>query len=185
MYKFKLYKYKMWRANRPFAIKSSDFPSLSSSVTIGTSSKIQPLSFAKTVAPKNWLKEEEVYVDTIGNGVPDGWVRIPLRRGKEIYFDFGKPSQERISFEKETADFNARLKKKCYNMEYMIFLNNHKNEVNTDIYLNGTSSIHYSSIGMDEQNIINNISTEIIYSSESEESVIIEDVEMFVDEKHV
>ena len=177
--------YKMWRANRPFLIKPSDFPSLSNSVTIGTYSKIQPLSFAKTVAPKNWLKEEEVYVDTIGNGVPDGWVRIPLRRGKEIYFDFGKPSQERISFEKETADFNARLKKKCYNMEYMIFLNNHKNEVNTDIYLNGTSSIHYSSIGMDEQNIINNISSEIIYSSESEESVIIEDVEMFVDEKHV
>jgi len=70
-------------------------------------------------------------------------------------------------------------------MEYMIFLNNHKNKVNTDIYLNGTSSIHYSSVGMDEQNIINNISTEIIYSSESEESVIMEDVAMFVDEKHV
>ncbi len=175
----------MWRANRAFAIKSSDFPSLSNSVTIGTTSKIQPLSFAKTVAPKNWLKEEEeVYVDTIGNGVPDGWVRIPLRRGKERYFDFGKSSQERISFEKETADFSARLKKKCYNMEYMIFLNNHKNEVNTDIYLNGTSSVHYSSVGMDEQNIINNISTEIIYSSETDESVIMEDIAMFVDEKH-
>ncbi len=175
----------MWRVNRAFAIKSSDFPSLSSSTAIGTTSKIQPLSFAKTAAPKNWLKEEEVYVDTIGNGVPDGWVRIPLRRGKDRYFDFGKPSQERISFEKETADFAIRFKKKCYKMEYMIFLNNHKNEVSTDIYLNGTSSIHYSSIGMDEQNIINNISSEIIYSSESEESVIIEDVATFVDEKHL
>jgi hypothetical protein len=175
----------MWRANRPFAIKPSDFPSLSNSVTIGASSKIQPLSFAKTVAPKNWLKEEEVYVDTIGNGVPDGWVRIPVRRGKDRYFDFGKPSQERISFEKETVDFNARLKKECYKMEYMIFLNNHKNEVNTDIYLNGTSSVHYSSIGMDEQNIINNISSEIISSSESEESVVMEDVATFVDEKHL
>jgi len=175
----------MWRANRGFAIKSSDFPSLSNPVRIDVSSKIQPLSFAKTVAPKNWLKEEEVYVDTIVNGVPDGWVRMPLRLGKDRYFDFGKPSQERISFEKETADFNARLKKKCYKMEYMIFLNNHKNEVNTDIYLNGTSSVHYSSVGMDEQNIINNISSEIIYSSESEESVIVEYVEMFVEEKHV
>ena len=174
----------MWKSNRPFVIKQSEFPSLSNSTTT-SQVKIQHLSFAKTTEHKNWLKEDEIYVDTIGNGVPDGWVSIPLRRGKEKYFDFGKPSQERISFEKETEFFGIRLKKKCDRLEYKIILDKHVNEVNTDIYLYGTSSVKYGLIGMDEQNIINNGSNEIVYSSESEESVIMEDITMFVDEKHL
>jgi hypothetical protein len=173
----------MWKATRPFAIKTSDFPCLSNNSP--GASNIQPLSFAKTAAQKQWLNEDEVYVDTIANGVPDGWVRIPLKRGKFRYIDYGKPSEEFILFEKNTADFSERLKKKCANMEYKIILDNYINSVNSDIYLNGIDSVYYGSIGMDEQNIINNVSVEIVYSSDSEASVIIEETQLFLDDKHI
>jgi len=173
----------MYKVNRTFAIKPSDFPSLSNA-KLGVS-KTQKISFAKTAASKEWLKEDEIYIDTIGYGVSDGWVRIPFGRGKDRYFDFGKPSIERISFEKNTSDFNARLKKKCAEIEYNIMLDNHINAVKSDIYLNGVESIHYNSVGMDEQNIINNITNEIVYSSDSDESIITEENVMFVDDKHL
>jgi hypothetical protein len=38
---------------------------------------------------------------------------------------------------------------------------------------------------MDEQNIINNITNEIVYSSDSDESIITEENAMFVDDKHL
>ena len=173
----------MWKSSKPFSNKSTDFPSLS--INTLSAAKIQPLSFAKTAAPKQWLKEDEVYVDTIGNGVPNGWVRIHLKRGKFHYIDYGKPSEERILFKKNTTDFTERLKKKCANMEYRIILDNHINSVNSDLYLNGADSVYYGSIGMDEQNIINNISVDIVYSSDSESSVLIEEVQLFVDDKHI
>ena len=173
----------MHRVNRTFMIKPSEFPNLSNP-KLGIA-KIQKISFAKTAAPKEWLKDDEIYIDTIGNGVSDGWVRIPFGRGKDRYFDFGKPSAQRISFEKNTSDFNARLKKKCDEMEYNIMLDSHTNAVKTDIYLNGIESIHYNSVGMDEQNIINNITNEIVYSSDSDESIVTEENMMFVDDKHL